>query len=1070
MGKDHIKKFAQFVVHCFKKNHPEEVTKENSDRIKTELLFFANHTSLIRDILAIYRDKKFGGDINKPNSIIFYAIGITNKKADLKKEFNFLFDIDKEQSRISPPDIDMDLENRDPIINKLCHKYGKDRIAIIGTSMRFQPKAALMFSAKALDITGTAKDGDKRFTSENDQEATRISKILSNTNLPLKLKQWTGEDEKFIPPNNRLRETILRIKKEKERYPKVFESAEHLEGKIKSYGQHAAGIVLSQNPLYEDVPLHIAKISKSENFDVFFDTSSQNSYMTTQFDMEDLESLGLLKFDLLLVNNIRQMSFIESLVARSNGGIVPFDLERLETNDPKVFNLIDSGKLEGLFQISGKAFIDHDFHLKNSDGSPVIDEKTGKQKVKRSRGLMRTIGCSDFNDIVVANALGRPGPMAFDMHKQYAENKKDGNNIKYAHPILEPILKDTHGLMCLAKDTEIYDYKLNKIVQIGDSRIIDVQSQNKNQQEIILLNRKIIKQGIKDCVRVTFEDGSTIDCTEDHKLFTPKCETPASQVAGKLCCFSKTQLLNNKSKIHGENKARIAGMLVGNGAVFENDILFKSNEISVIDNLITLLQKEFPSCDYNKYDSDKKICLHISDHDETSNEIVYQYPTIIDYQKTRADKNYSKLIDFAIEIGIQNDKRIPLYIYSATEEEQCEFMTGFFDACGLFKIENIKTKNHESKVLLKFYFSHLDKCIAHGIKILLYAMGFESIMARNRIIYKENFVDLELMENQWFEYTVLNKYQSIILKSFKDKNKDIKYITTNEYYNSMSRGHLYNWKRAILVENIGQRQVYDILNCGDLRRFNLVNGLVVGNCYQEQMIKICMDMAGFTFAEADTVRKACGKKKMDLMDKIGPKFKEGCKGNSISDHVASTVWEEIKATGEYAFNKAHSVGYGLICYQGAWLKTYYTTEFICAVLTSGVNKDSERLEYLIDSFKKEYTKLEILPPDVCKSKSYFSPDGKMKIVSPLIVIKGIGDRVSEHIINNQPYCSIYDFIMKISTSIVDSKSMELLIENNCFQSLGDKDEIMKEYKKSLQMKSAVKSIKKKNNSMAGNLF
>jgi len=436
--------------------------EEHSKRIKEELNFIVKHDSLVKDVIHFINNGITGGVKNTPNSLVLFVLGVTNILPDMKKDFFFKFVVDTENSRISAPDIDIDFEHREAILDHLCDLYGRDKVALIGTAIGFKPKAAVQFAAKALDVTKTAKEGDRRFSSENTQEGIRLSKIMPN--LPgVNLRQWLGEDPNFKPPR-KCEEPMRLLKEEVDKYPEVFETAKRLEGIFKSYGTHAAGVVISFNPIVDDVPLHYARVKDDGGFDVdndFDDETKELNLMTTQYNMEEVESLGLLKFDFLQLNNLRQMRMVEELV-KEKEGYLPFDLDKLETNDDEVFKLIDSKnptKLEGLFQISGKAFAGQDFQKKNWDTGELEYNKDGTPKINHRKGVIEIIGCKNFNDIVAPNALGRPGPLNCDMHTKYAEAKKHPEDIEYSHPALKSILENSYGQLC-------YQEQLTQMAQV----------------------------------------------------------------------------------------------------------------------------------------------------------------------------------------------------------------------------------------------------------------------------------------------------------------------------------------------------------------------------------------------------------------------------------------------------------------------------------------------------------------------------------------------------------------------------------------------------------------------------
>lgn len=451
---------AKLIDKCKKLLKEKTYTSEEIKRVKEELNFIRVKPALVEDVFGLveqYNGKK--GDINKNNSFILYLIGITNKECDLSKDFFFRHIVDKNQSRISPPDIDIDFEHREAILRHICALYGKEKVALIGTNTGFKPKAAVQFAAKAIDITGTNNLTDKRFSSENDKEGKRLSKIM--TNFGATLKQWLGEEE-FKVPNRFIKECMDNLKAEQlkgGKYAEVFEVAKQLEGIIKSYGTHAAGVVISSQDITEDIPLHVAKVVREQGDYDFFDEETEeeeediSDLMTTQYDMAEVEELGLLKFDFLQLITLRQMSLTLDLIKEIYGE-VNFDINKLIPNDKRVFNTIKEMKLEGLFQISGTAFRGGDFPRYNKEdgdfgkaGEFMVDPKTKKNVMYHRDGVMKIIGCDSFNDIVAPNALGRPGPLACGMVQKYADVKFGKSEAIYLHPLLAEILKPTNAQM-----------------------------------------------------------------------------------------------------------------------------------------------------------------------------------------------------------------------------------------------------------------------------------------------------------------------------------------------------------------------------------------------------------------------------------------------------------------------------------------------------------------------------------------------------------------------------------------------------------------------------------------------
>ena len=143
--------------------------------------------------------------------------------------------------------------------------------------------------------------------------------------------------------------------------------------------------------------------------------------------------------------------------------------------------------------------------------------------------------------------------------------------------------------------------------------------------------------------------------------------------------------------------------------------------------------------------------------------------------------------------------------------------------------------------------------------------------------------------------------------------------------------------------------------------------------YQEQVIRIVVDIGGYTMGQADILRKAMGKKIMSIMDKEKPKFIAGCIKNGHSKEIAEQLFEYMLNFANYGFNKAHSAGYAMIGYWTAYLKAHYPLEFMCARLTADMEKP-DKLQIALEEAKN--LGIELLPPDINKSDIEFVPEGE----------------------------------------------------------------------------------------------
>ena len=305
-------------------------------------------------------------------SIVSYSLGITD--IDPLK-YDLLFERFLNPGRKSMPDIDMDfaVEHRDKVIDYVARKYGRDRVAQIITFGTMAARAATRDAARVMGKPYAVGD--------------RIAKMI-----PEKAPPATFE-EALVPGGE-----LLRAYEADAEVREVVDLAQALEGLIRNDSIHAAGVVISDRPLTDYLPLQ----QKGE------------AEIVTQFGMDDVAALGLLKMDFLGLRNLDVIEDALDLIARSTGQRP--DLETLPLDDPKTYELLRRADSVGVFQF----------------------ESSGMQ------AALRDVGPTQFEDLIALVALYRPGPMEFI--PAYARNKKDPRLIRYDDERLRPILEPTYGV------------------------------------------------------------------------------------------------------------------------------------------------------------------------------------------------------------------------------------------------------------------------------------------------------------------------------------------------------------------------------------------------------------------------------------------------------------------------------------------------------------------------------------------------------------------------------------------------------------------------------------------------
>lgn len=217
--------------------------------------------------------------------------------------------------------------------------------------------------------------------------------------------------------------------------------------------------------------------------------------------------------------------------------------------------------------------------------------------------------------------------------------------------------------------------------------------------------------------------------------------------------------------------------------------------------------------------------------------------------------------------------------------------------------------------------------------------------------------------------------------------------------------------------------------------------------YQEQVMQMSKEMCGFTGGEADTLRKAIGKKNRDVMDKMGNQFIEGAIKNGVPEKTVQKIWNDILGFADYAFNKSHSACYGLIAYQTAYLKAHYPSAFMAALMTSDYD-DTDRLSIEITECK--HVGITVLPPDVNESFQEFAVVDKGDPLHDPIrfgmnAVKNVGSGAVEEILRAReigPFEKLEDVFTRVSPRVVNRKALESLVKAGAFDRFGNRNQLL----------------------------
>ncbi|MGI9605226.1 MAG: DNA polymerase III subunit alpha [Acidimicrobiales bacterium] len=388
-----------------------------NDKITERLVFeldviknmgFSSYFIITWDLIKYARDNNIRvgpGRGSAAGCAVAYSLWIT----DLDPiEYDLLFERFLNPSRISMPDIDMDFDSRyrDQMIRYCAERYGRDHVAQIVTFSQIKARAAVRDAARVLGYPYAV--GDK--------VAKAMPPLIMGRDTPL---QYCFEKhpkyEGGYAQAGELREMVNTDPVTAE----VVEVAKGLEGLRRSDGIHAAAVVITKEPLTEYLPIQ----RKPES-----GQAPEDAPVVTQYEMNGVESLGLLKMDFLGLRNLDVIDDTIRMIEETQSEVV--DIDSVDLEDKQTYELLQRGDTIGVFQL---------------ESTPM-------------RALMRSLGPTSFEDVAALVALYRPGPMEANMHNDYADRKNGRQPVSYLHDDAESILSDTYGLM-------IYQESMMRVAQ-----------------------------------------------------------------------------------------------------------------------------------------------------------------------------------------------------------------------------------------------------------------------------------------------------------------------------------------------------------------------------------------------------------------------------------------------------------------------------------------------------------------------------------------------------------------------------------------------------------------------------
>lgn len=440
-----------------KKRYPE-ITQELSERLGYELsviknMGFVDYFLIVWDFVNYAKSHGVTvgpGRGSAAGSLVSYSLGITSIDPI---RYSLIFERFLNPERVSMPDIDIDFEpeGRQKVINYVVEKYGEDKVAQIITFGTMKAKLAVRDVGRALNISYADTD--------------RVAKLIPNE-LGITI-------DKALEISTELKA----LYDSDERVKELIDTSRALEGLARHSGTHAAGVVITKEPIVEYVPLQ-----------------TNDDVITTQFVKDTIESLGLLKMDFLGLKNLTIIENAVKIIEKTRG--IKIDIDNLDYDIKEVYENISSGNTDGVFQIE----------------SPGM------------KAFMQELRPDCLEDIIAGIALYRPGPM--DSIPRYVYNKTHPEEVKYRHPLLEPILDVTYGCMVYQEQVmqivrEMAGYSLGSADMLRRAISKKKAAQMEIERENFIYGRKNDKGEweIEGCINRGIDEQTAIDIFNEMSDF-----------------------------------------------------------------------------------------------------------------------------------------------------------------------------------------------------------------------------------------------------------------------------------------------------------------------------------------------------------------------------------------------------------------------------------------------------------------------------------------------------------------------------------------------------------------------
>ncbi len=1025
--------------------------KERELRIIHEMGFDV-YFLIVADLCDFARSRNIWWNVrgSGAGSLVAYCIGITG--LDPLKN-TLIFERFLNPGRVSMPDFDLDYpdDQREEMIRYTVEKYGDSQVAQIVTFGRMKARAAIRDVGRAKDIALS--------------EVDRIAKMIPGIpGKPVTIQDVLTEGHEFY--NSELAEEYNKNKQVRD----LLDTSMKLEGVARHSGIHAAAVIVADRELEHYTPLM---------------RGSKSSITSTiaQYEFPILESIGLLKVDFLGLSTLSVMREAGRMIKERHG--IEYNLSNIPFEDEadEAFKLLSSGEVSGVFQVESQGM----------------------------RRVLTEMHPSMFEHIIAMISLYRPGPIEYI--PQFIARMHGKEEVEYKHPTLEPILSETYGI-CVSGDAMVMDARTGRRCRLDEiENFADMMIQGVDEEWRPTAGQVThwIDSGIKPVYQVQLRNGARIKITHDHRLLSEGGWTPLHDLAVGDHVATPHKLLGpdrQTAQSFDRRKLRVLAFLLADGSLASMaSVDFVSKDQALLDEYEQCLSA-FP---------DVRTVHTPQIRDVTRIGAAKRHELDLHYHAPTSLLTWMRLLGLKHESGSRpgglrsHEKFIPPFVFELHESDIEFFLASLWECDG-----------HMGRKIC--HYRTISEQLADDVQTLLLRIGIRSVIHRSvyhnvhhgagdqikveRQAYQVTVYDTAHLSNLLQPHMVSHKREAVCTGNSVSTIRREPFLAEATAATGLSargimdrygvdRQHFYakrrgvprlsaaiagqlveqvempitakqlnvDWQEIVSIEFIGDEHVYDLTVEG-LHSF-VANNIIVHNCvYQEQIIQILSQLAGYTPGEADLVRRAISKKKASEIEYHKQIFIEGCSKNDIPKSAATAIYEDIEFFARYGFNKSHAADYAVITVQTAYLKAHYPVEYMAALLLIERDKTEKVINFINECRRMG---IDVLPPDVnysgldfdiqerpadTESLAHRDPHIGYPFPVPedsairfgMAAIKNVGVGPVSVIIaareEGGPFTGLEDFADRVDLRQVNKRALECLIKAGAFDRFGKRSQLL----------------------------